>query len=93
MRWTRNAGKILATLFGGVIIGTVLIGLFAFLVSGKDGLVNGLIWGAAMGLVGGGGAVGYQIYALYWSDFAGEVGDAVNDPNRDPDWKLGQKKK
>jgi len=92
MRWDRKIGKILFVLVGGVAIGALAIGLFAFLVAGKEGLVNGLIWGAVLGLVGGGSATGHLIYTYYWSDFAGQVGDAVNDPNRDHDWKLGQKK-
>ena len=81
-----------ADFFWGIAFGALAIGLFAFLVAGKEGVVNGLIWGAALGLVFGGAATGYLVYTLYWGDFAGEVGDAVNDPNRDPDWKLGQKK-
>jgi hypothetical protein len=92
MRWDRKVGKILLVLVGGVAIGALVIGLFAFLVAGKDGLVNGLIWGAAFGLIGGLFAAGNLIFTLFWSDVAGEAGDAINDPNRDPDFKFGEPK-
>lgn len=86
------SGKIILVLVGSVAIGALAISIFAFIIAGKDGLINGLIWGAVFGLIGGLLGAGNLIYTLFWSDVVGEVGDAVNDPNRDPDWKLGQKK-
>ena len=51
-----NSDKLLSKVMFGVIIGTVLssliVGLLFLALAGRDGLVNGLILGGALGLVG-----------------------------------------
>ena len=69
MNWKIFLIKFLRNLVLGVIIGVVLLGGFGFLLSGKEGLVNMVYWGVALGLLGGfSSGLGIIFEAKYWGE-------------------------
>lgn len=68
---------LLLNLFSGAIVGALLLGLIAFLVAGWEGVLNGLIFGAAFGTLAGIGASTYIGYS-FWEGFARRLGAGLN---------------
>jgi hypothetical protein len=44
--------KFLLTVVGGTLLGGLALGLFGFLLAGKEGFVNMVSWGLAIGFLG-----------------------------------------
>ena len=61
--------RVLLNIVMAMAFGSLTIGLFAFLVAGKDGFVNGLIWGAAFGILGGLASISTFDSLAYWTGF------------------------
>ncbi|MCB9009059.1 MAG: hypothetical protein H6656_17130 [Ardenticatenaceae bacterium] len=59
----------------GIAFGALSIGLFAFLVAGKEGFVNGLVWGAVLGIFGGLASLSMADSLVYWTGFFKRFGD------------------
>ncbi len=60
---------VLVRMIMAIVFGSLTIGLFAFLVAGKEGFVNGLIWGAAFGVLGGLAAISTYDGLDFWHGF------------------------
>lgn len=39
--------RVLVNIIMAMVLGSLMIGLFGLLVAGQEGLVNGMVWGAA----------------------------------------------
>lgn len=61
--------RVLLNILMAMVFGSLTIGLFAFLVAGKEGFVNGLIWGAAFGILGGLAVVSTFDSLEFWHGF------------------------
>lgn len=61
--------RVLLNMVMAVAFSSLMIGLFAFLVAGKEGFVNGLIWGAAFGILGGLASISTFDSLAYWTGF------------------------
>lgn len=59
----------------GGILGAAVIGIFAFLVAGTDGIANGLVFGGALGLMAGISITGYAGGTYWWTGVANRFGD------------------
>jgi len=53
MNWKIFLLIFVRNVFLGIILGTLVLGLFGYLVGGQEGLINGAYWGAILGLIGG----------------------------------------
>lgn len=60
-----------------ILASTLGLGALGFLLAGKTGLENGLIWGAALGLLGAMFTVPMVIYSKFWGKKESGVGDPV----------------
>ncbi len=69
MRHSNYFLRVLLNIVMAMAFGSLTIGLFAFLVAGKEGFVNGLIWGAAFGILGGLATVSTFDSLAYWTGF------------------------
>lgn len=69
MRSSNYFLRVLVNIIMAMAFGSLAIGLFAFLVAGKQGVVNGLIWGAAFGILGGLATVSTFDSLEYWYGF------------------------
>lgn len=73
MDWKKYIIIFLISAIGMPLAAAVVLGLFAFLVAGKEGLMNGVIWGLVLGAM----AIPYAgllIIPKYWGEFAGRFG-------------------
>ena len=61
--------RVLLNIIMAMAFGSLTIGLFAFFVAGKDGFVNGLVWGAAFGILGGLATVSTFDSLEFWTGF------------------------
>jgi hypothetical protein len=61
--------RVVLNIVMAMAFGSLMIGVFAFLVAGKEGFVNGLIWGAAFGILGGLASVSTFDSLAYWNGF------------------------
>ena len=75
MNWSRFLILFLGNIVIGAAAATLVLGAFGFAVAGSEGLVNGAIWGLALGIMGG-AMSGFVWAGKYWSDFAGRFGSA-----------------
>lgn len=75
MDWLKFLKAFARNIVVGVVLCAAALGALGWVLAGTEGLTNGAIWGAALGLVGG--AMGGFLWAgKYWSDFAGRAGQA-----------------
>lgn len=69
---------------------TIGLGLFGFVLAGREGLVNGASWGFILGLL----SIPYSavmIFYRFWSDVAGDYGRAwVDKEMNGDDWRPGK---
>jgi hypothetical protein len=70
MDWKRFFKVFLISVIGVPAAAAALLGFFAFLIAGKEGFINGVIWGLVLGAMAIPFA-GYLILPKYWGDFAG----------------------
>jgi hypothetical protein len=52
----------------GIVLGSVALGLFGYLLAGKEGAINGAYWGAILGLIGGFFSAFVLIFARFWGN-------------------------
>lgn len=73
MNWRSFFKVFLRNIIVITALATIGLGLFGYLVAGREGLVNAATWGFILGLV----SIPYSavtIISKYWSDVAGEYG-------------------
>jgi hypothetical protein len=69
MNWKIFFFKFFRNLMLGVVIGVVLLGIFGYLLAGKEGMINMAYWGIALGLIGGfSSGLGLIFEAKFWGD-------------------------
>jgi hypothetical protein len=69
MNWKIFLLKFLRNVVIGVILGIVILGSFGFLLGGREGLVNMVYWGIALGLIGGfSSGIGIIFEAKFWGE-------------------------
>ena len=67
--------KFLLVLVGGTALGGLVLGIFGFLLAGREGFVNMAYWGLVIGLLGGiSEGLGVLIGAKYWTGYAERFG-------------------
>jgi hypothetical protein len=71
---------VVLNLVAGALLGGLLTGFLGFLVAGWAGVLNGLIFGAAFGILGGIGASAYVGFA-FWEGFAHRLGASLRKDN------------
>jgi hypothetical protein len=77
MDWLKFLKKFLRNLVVFTLGAGLVLGLFGFILSGKEGFINMAIWGLALGLIGSiSGGLAMLINANYWTGFAGRYGEA-----------------
>ncbi len=68
--------KFLIVLVGGTALGGLVLGIFGFLLAGKEGFFNMVTWGLAFGFLGGiSTGVATLISAHYWTGYAQRYGE------------------
>jgi uncharacterized membrane protein len=68
MNWRMFFIKFFRNVVLGVIFSVVVLGVFGYLLGGKDGLVNMAYWGIALGLIGGFfSGIGVMFEAEFWN--------------------------
>ncbi|MEN8173870.1 MAG: hypothetical protein ABFS03_13445, partial [Chloroflexota bacterium] len=70
MDWKKFFIVFLRNLILSIGLAIIILGVFGYLVAGKEGLVNGATWGLILGLVGGFSS-GLMVLPKYWGDYAG----------------------
>jgi hypothetical protein len=67
--------KFLLTVVGGALLGGLALGLFGFLLAGREGFVNMVSWGLAIGFLGS-LSTGFAmlINAHFWTGYAQRFG-------------------
>jgi hypothetical protein len=59
--------RFLRNVLMGVVMGVVSLGIFGYLLAGKEGAINMTYWGLALGLLGGfASGIGVLFEAGYW---------------------------
>jgi hypothetical protein len=67
--------KFLLVLIGGTALGGLVLGVFGFLLAGKEGFVNMLYWGLALGFLGGiSEGFAMLIGVHYWTGYVERFG-------------------
>jgi hypothetical protein len=67
--------KFLLTIVGGTLFGGLALGIFGFLLAGKEGFVNMVSWGLAIGFLGSiSTGLAMLISAHYWTGYAQRFG-------------------
>ena len=69
MNWKIFFIKFFRNVIFGVVFSVVALGLFGFILGGKEGLINMIYWGIALGLMGGFSA---GIGVIFQADFYGK---------------------
>ena len=67
MEWKIFFLKFFRNVVLGVVLGTVALALFGYLLAGKEGAINGAYWGAILGLISGFFS-GITILARFWGN-------------------------
>ena len=68
MNWKTFFLKFFRNVVLGLIFSVGVLGLFGYLLGGKDGLVNMVYWGIALGLIGGFfSGIGVMFEAEFWN--------------------------
>ena len=67
MEWKIFFLKFFQNVVLGIVLGTLALGLFGYLLAGKEGAINGAYWGAVLGLIGGFFS-GFTILARFWGN-------------------------
>ena len=68
MNWKTFLLKFLRNVILGVIFSVVVLGGLGYLLGGKDGLVNMVYWGIALGVIGGFfSGIGVMFEAEFWN--------------------------
>lgn len=69
--------KFLIILVGGTALGGLVLGIFGFLLAGKEGFVNMGYWGLVIGFLGGiSNGFAMLIGVHYWTGYAERFGKA-----------------
>jgi len=69
--------KFLLVLVGGTALGGLALGIFGYLLAGKEGFVNMGYWGLVIGFLGGiSNGFAMLIGAHYWTGYAERFGKA-----------------
>jgi len=69
MNWKIFFLKFFRNLVLGVVIGVVVLGIFGYLLAGKEGMINMAYWGVALGLIGGfSSGLGIIFEAKFWGE-------------------------
>lgn len=71
----------------GAVMGAVVIGIFAFLVAGSAGILNGLAFGGALGLMAGMSLTGFAGGTYWWTGVASRFGERYQEKERGEDQK------
>lgn len=67
--------KFLLVLIGGTALGGLVLGIFGFLLAGKEGFLNMVSWGLAIGFLGGiSNGLAMLIGVHYWTGYAHRFG-------------------
>lgn len=67
--------KFLLTIVGGTLFGGLALGIFGFLLAGKEGFVNMVSWGLAIGFLGSiSSGFAVLVSAHYWTGYAERFG-------------------
>lgn len=67
--------KFLLTVVGGTLFGGLALGVFGFLLAGKEGFVNMLSWGLAIGFLGSiSTGLAMLINAHFWTGYSQRFG-------------------
>ncbi len=84
MNWKTYFLRFLRNVVLGIVFSVVVLGVFGYLLGGKDGLVNMAYWGIALGVIGG---FFSGIGVLFEADFWGKGNYKIF-----PDWNWFIKK-
>jgi hypothetical protein len=74
MNWKGFFKAILRIATISIALGVVILGLIGFLLAGRQGLINGMIWGLVLGLV----SVPFSLMTFgpkYWGGYAKRYGE------------------
>ena len=76
MSWKTFLLKFLRNVIVGTILSGLFLGVFGYLLAGKGGFINMMIWGLALGLIGSfSSGLALLLYASYWGGYAGRYGN------------------
>jgi hypothetical protein len=68
--------KFLLILVGGILFGGLTLGIFGFLLAGKEGFVNMATWGLAIGFLGSvSTGFGMLVSTHFWTGYAQRFGE------------------
>ena len=71
MRGQISTAKFLLVLVGGTVLGALILGLFGYLLAGRQGFVNMAYWGLALGFLGSiSQGFAMLIGAHFWTGYA-----------------------
>ena len=69
MNWKIFFIKFVRNVILGVIAGVLLLGVFGYILAGREGMINMAYWGVALGLIGGfSSGLGIIFEAKFWGD-------------------------
>ena len=69
MNWKIFFIKFVRNVILGVIAGVLLLGVFGYILAGREGMINMAYWGVALGLIGGfSSGLGIIFEARFWED-------------------------
>ncbi|MCB0027514.1 MAG: hypothetical protein KDE28_06385 [Anaerolineales bacterium] len=61
--------RVLVNIIMAMVLGSLMIGLLGLLVAGQEGFVNGMVWGAAFGILGGLAVTSTFDSLAFWNGF------------------------
>ena len=68
--------KFLLILVGGILFGGLTLGIFGFLLAGKEGFVNMATWGLAIGFLGSvSTGFGMLVSTHFWTGYSQRFGE------------------
>ena len=71
--------KFLLTVVGGTLFGGLALGIFGFLLAGKEGFVNMVRWGLAIGFLGSiSTGIAMLISAHFWTGYSQRFGEETS---------------
>lgn len=69
MNWKIFFIKFVRNVILGVIAGVLLLGVFGYILAGREGMINMAYWGVALGLIGGfSSGLGIIFETKFWGD-------------------------
>jgi len=75
MSWKTFLLKFLRNVIVGTILSGLFLGVFGYLLAGREGFINMMVWGLALGSIGSfSSGLALLLYAFYWGDYAGRFG-------------------